>query len=356
MLLKKTLLCFYLCLTAGAGYSVNPEETALHCQLEYHIIGKAQSSMQSASQYLTPQEEIPKDIKDLPRNIGRDLGYFTVRLGKDDICILLDSRPDNSKEPYVLYIDSDGDKSFSGEKAYPAYPIKPGWFGRNDQYRFGPVRVELGADPDKLNIIFHITMIDGERLSIYPCRYRRGKIQLGDYSYIVSVIDGNFDGRYEISKFTNRTTPAGMDSIEIFGINTPKTEQRYTGLIPLTRIIRIRNDFFNINLAPDGGTLDFAPASLNYGTLTISGNQVAVRLWSDIAAQTLSGAGPWKLPEGQYKALAFEIFKKDNQGNTWSLEGSTGKSRLQTIDIQPEQTTTFPLGEPIQIKIYVKKS
>ncbi|MHC4950775.1 MAG: hypothetical protein ACYTEU_07295 [Planctomycetota bacterium] len=346
---KAGICCLFCLLAVGMSYpaDLNPDT----CTLQYRIIGKSTSS---ASQYLTAMEQRPNDIKDMPRGIGKTAAYFSVRLGDEDFNILLDARED-SKEVYALYIDSDNDLSFSDEKPYFARSIKPGWFGRNDKYRFGPVRVPLGTDSDKLNVAFHITTINGERLSVFPCRYRRGNIQLGEQSFIVSIIDGNLDGRYEISQFTDRAIPVGMDSIRICDVSAVKGLQN--NLFPLTKVTRIGNDFYSISLTPDGGTLGFTPVDLKYGTLEIlgSGHETSIHLWSNIAAQTISGNGPWKIPEGQYITLAFTLYKKDNKGNIWSLEGLRQRTASATFEIQPNQTTQLPMGGPLSVQTYATK-
>jgi len=319
------------------------------CTLQLRPLGRAKSAEQSASQYLSSLSERPSVLKALPGNVGKDIRYFTAMLGQDDVPIILDAQP-NTKQPYVFYIDTDRDGKLSDEKAYDAKSIKKDWFGAGDKYRFGPISIKSPHTGKK--IIFHVTTRDGERLSIYPSSYQKGKIRLADDTYILSVIDGNLDGRFDvINQLKSKSLrPAGHDSIGIYCLNSRRHNAAFSGLIPITKTIRVYDDYYDIALQPDGSALALNKTQLQFGSLDLGGIDVKLNLWSDIACQNLYGQKPWKLPEGRYSATALEVRQTDADKNTWSLSCTRSTGKLRSFKIQPNKTLSLKAGPPFAIK------
>jgi hypothetical protein len=107
---------------------------------------------------------------------GKDIRYFSLRIGTEDRFIMVDARTD-LKSPYVLFADTNGNLRFSDEKAYLAKSIPEGWFG-TDRFRFGPVTLTRQEGSRKIAVSFHVSTTEGDNLSIYPFQYLRGELSL----------------------------------------------------------------------------------------------------------------------------------------------------------------------------------
>jgi hypothetical protein len=110
---------------------------------------------------------------------------------------------------------------------------------------------------------------------------------LAGATYAVSVIDGNLDGRYDISPFTSQIRPAGLDSISFVCKDGDSDTQRYSGLLPLTKTVRLGDNYFDIQLDSAGKDIRLTPAKMDYGTLAVNGTDVRLRLWSISRANTV---------------------------------------------------------------------
>ncbi len=341
--------CLFACcaIVWAAAETDKTDPATGYCTLETRIIGKQQSAEQSASQYLESLEDRPSEIKDLPMGAGKDIRYFSLRIGTEDRFIMVDARTD-LKSPYVLFADTNGDLRFSDEKAHLGKSIPEGWFG-TDRFRFGPVTLTRQEGSQKIDVSFHVSTTEGDNLSIYPFQYLRGELSLAGAAYAVSVIDGNLDGRYDISPFTNQTRPAGLDSISFVCKDGSPDTQRYSGLLPLTKTVRLGDNYFDIQLDTAGKDIKLTPAKMDYGTLAVNGTDVRLRLWSNIAGQTLFGSESWKLPAGQYRILSLETFQRDNKG-VWNLTASSYPSSMSSFVIGPDKTTTLQVGGAIRIR------
>lgn len=347
--------CLFACcaIVLAAAEADKTDPTTGYCTLETRIIGKQQSAEQSASQYLESLEDPPSEIKDLPMGAGKDIRYFSLRIGTEDRFIMVDARTD-LKSPYVLFADTNGDLRFSDEKAHLAKSIPEGWFG-TDRFRFGPVTLTRQEGSRKIDVSFHVSTTEGDNLSIYPFQYLRGELSLAGATYAVSVIDGNLDGRYDISPFTSQIRPAGLDSISFVCKDGSPDTQRYSGLLPLTKTVRLGDNYFDIQLDPVGKDIKLTPAKMDYGTLAVNGTDVRLRLWSNIAGQTLFGSESWKLPAGQYRILSLETFQRDSKG-IWSLTASGYPSSMSSFAIGPDKTTTLQVGGVIRIRTSATRS
>jgi hypothetical protein len=123
-------------------------------------------------------------------------------------------------------------------------------------------------------------------------------------------------------------------------------------IMPLSRLIQINGQYYCMEVADDGGTIEFRQARPQFGTLSLEGKQAKLALWSDAARQKISGSGKdWNLPAGRYAVVALDLTETDAAGDRWAFKmAKAGAGKLGDFEIKPGQTTSFRIGPPFQTR------
>ena len=91
--------------------------------------------------------------------------------------------------------------------------------------------------------------------------------------------------------------------------------------MPLGRLIKINGKYYSMDVAVDGGTIEFRQAKPQFGTLSLEGKQAKLALFSDAGHQCVSGSnGKWLLPAGRYSMVELELTEPDSEGNRWTFD------------------------------------
>jgi hypothetical protein len=300
--------------------------------------------------------EKPAELKDLPAGMGGKVEFFAPKLGQKDIPAVMDCY-DGGKQRYVLYIDTDGDNLLSDERAFMSKPIRRHWFGSVDYYRLGPIAAGYGDTESQSIVEFYASTIqDGRFLSLYPARYRLGKVRLDGEIYKLAIVDGNLDGRYDkmISLPVEKFGYPGCDSFAIDLNGDRRFDWSYGGnseIMPLSRMVRLKDIYYSINVASDGSALELRKVQPEFGTLNLGGMEINLKLWSEAAEQFLSGTeSQWQLPAGKYSAKHLTIVKMDSEGNKWTFTDNRNAGQLAEFEIIAGQETVFKIGPPFLVK------
>jgi len=320
----------------------------------------AEEILSLAYQHQNALSERPSLLMDLPKKLSGDFKYFVAKLAHRDIPVVLDSYQDLKHS--VLYLDTNGDGHLSDEKGYSAQLIKHRGFS-GEEYRFGPVSVEVRDIERKEETKFYAKTYNGRQLFLFPAAYHVGKARLGKNAYKVAVIDGNFDGRYDklFSPPVERLWSPGCDSFAIDLNGDGRFNHNYysrdTELMPLSMMVQMKGAYYSVGIAPDGTALELKKAEPKFGTLDLGGAKVKLKLWSDAAAQyRFYLEKNWQLPAGKYAAIFMELHKRDSSGNEWNFNSSRKKCKLDDFEIRPGETTSFEIGPPFQIKTTAEQS
>ena len=113
-----------------------------------------------------------------------------------------------------------------------------------------------------------------------------------------------------------------------------------------------------MDVAEDGGSIEFRQAKPQFGTLSLEGKQAKLALWSDAGHQRVSGSnGRWFLPAGKYSVVDLELTEPDSEGNKWTFDTIKSKAwagELGDFEIRPGETTSFRIGPPFKVKSFMK--
>ena len=298
----------------------------------------------------------PPELREQPADAPKEPVYFVVRVGDRDIHGITYRSISNGQ--VKLYLDTDGDGLFSDEREYVGTWLSI--FSLTRTYRFGPVSTQPAGTGAKGGT-FYANCSDGRWLTFDSVFYRRGKVVLEGRSYKIALVDTDFDGKY--NKYfmppaaNSRDPQCDVLAIDLNGDSRFNfKEPGDSEIMPLCRLIKIEGRYYGIDVAEDGGTIEFRKAKPQFGTLSLNGKQVELALWSDTGHQRVSGSnGKWLLPAGKYSAVKLELTEPDSQGNRWTFHaGRAWAGQLGDFEIRPGQTTSFQIGPPFQIKTFMK--
>ena len=301
----------------------------------------------------------PPELREQPADAPKEPVYFVVQVGDKDIHGIT-YRSIRPQRLVKLYLDTDGDGLFSDEKEYVGTWLSI--FRLTMTYLFGPVSA-LHSDKVTKAGQFYVECSDGERITFRPAFYRRGQVIIEGKTYEIALIDTDFDGNYNeyfVPPIAGNRDPRcdvlaiDLDGNSKFNFEKPGDSE----IMPLGRLIKINAQYYSMDVADDGSTIEFRQAKPQFGTLSFEGKQVKLALWSDAIHQRVSGSNSkWLLPAGKYSVVQLELTEQDSDGNQWTFD--TIKSRawagqLGDFEIRPGEITSFRIGPPFRVKTIIR--
>lgn len=298
----------------------------------------------------------PPELREQPADAPKEPVYFVVRVGERDVHgITYRSISDNRL--VKLYLDTDGDGLFSDEKQYLGTWLSI--FKLTRTYRFGPISTQQGDSGTK-GSLFYADCSNGKWLTFDQVFYRWGKVVLDGRTYEVALIDTDFDGKYN-KYFVPPAADSRDPRCDVFAIDLDGDSKFQYGepgaseIMPLSRLIKINGQYYSLEVADDGGTIEFRQAKPQFGTLSLEGKQAKLALWSDAARQQLSGSGKdWNLPAGKYAVVTMDLTETDAAGDRWDFKmAKAGAGKFGDFEIKPGRTTSFRIGPPFQTRSFM---
>ena len=301
----------------------------------------------------------PPELREQPADAPKEPVYFVVRVGDRDVHGIT-YRSISPNRHVKLYLDTDGDGLFSDEKEYVGTWLSI--FRLTRTYRFGPISTQQ-ADTGNKGGSFYTDCSDGKWLTFDPAFYRQGKVVLDGRTYEIALVDTDFDGKY--NKYFVPPVAASRDPrCDVLAIDLDGDSKFQYGLpgdseiMPLSRLISVNGQYYSLEVADDGSTIEFRKAKPQFGTLSLEGKEAKLALWTDAVHQRVSGSGgKWRLPAGKYSVVELELTEADSAGNQWTfdtIKGHAWAGELGDFEIRPGETTSFRIGPPFKIRTFMK--
>ena len=319
-----------------------------------------------ALQFITPLTDKPDRVQDVPTGFERPR-YYEIKSG--DRAVLMAA--DFSRKLVRLCIDRDSDGILSEEQCFTARPTKETPVSSKRQ-EVGPISLVSGNSSSGTDDEFYINCFreDVRGLLIpFPAFYRTGKLRLANRTYRVALVDGDRDGLYSsiLSLPLDRSWPFPVSDIFAIDLNQNGEFEisfyERSEVMPLGNLVKVADEYYAINIAPDGINLELFRTEPQFGTLVIESNDanVELRLWSDAADQHLSHGRQWQLPAGEYKAIHAILTKVDASGDLCMLSSNpssafTRLGPLEHFTIKPGKTTSIKIGSPFVVKADVEQT
>ncbi len=333
-------------------------ETSVRCELKPEAVNPMDSAVYWARQYIDAVPTRPSEATYVPEGLPKDSQYFLLNIAGRKIPLILASGED--ARTAVLYADTNGDGWLSNEKSYKCEPAKS---VRSNWNKFGPVTFQLGSGEQKAKVELGFMWLAPTYLGVYPPNLHKGQFRLAGDQYTVAIIDGDMDGTY--GKVFS-VPPAGVTRPEcdflMIDLNHDGKFPNWTyfqqsEVMPLGKFVKLAGSYYSVNVAADGTAVELKKTEPALGTLDLGGADVQLKLWSDAGEQDLAGAEKlWKLPAGTYWAVAARLHLADSTGEKWTFYNYRETGSLRNFQVRADETTTFKLGTPFQIKTSARRS
>ncbi len=234
----------------------------------------------------------------------------------------------------LLYIDSNGDRSFKDETE-----IKCNRSEHNYVY-FGPAKVTFEGEDGPLTYHLNFRLyISGQRkyLWISPGGWYEGAIKVGREEKYCVLIDQNVNGTFD---------DKSLNAHESDRIQIGRKGRRDTSFVG--KYIEIDDKLYSLEVARDGAYIKLSRAEdVTFGDIRLP------RTITDFAGGGENGLfirkpekGAAKLPVGKYRIDSWAIERKDEKGDRWRLEGRWFGQK-GVFDVAETEETELTIGEPI---------
>ena len=336
------------------------------CKLRRRKADPDSQLMGLASQFITPLNDKPDRVKDVPSGFDQPR-YYEIKSGDRPILMAADY----SRKQVRLCIDTDSDGILSEERCFIARlkketPVS----GRKQQ--IGPVSLVSGKSASTADASFYLNCFRQDVRGLLipsPAFYRTGKLRLAGRTYRVAVVDGDRDGLYNsiLSLPLEGRWRFPLSDVFAIDLNQNGTFEislyEKSEVMPLGKLVKVANKYYAIDIASDGRSLELSGTEPQFGTLIIDSNDadVDLKLWSDATDQHLVQGGQWILPAGEYKAVHAILTKVDASGDLCMISSNpssalTRLGPLEHFEIKPGQTTSIKIGPPFAVKVDVQQA
>ncbi len=293
----------------------------------------------------------PEGILEVPPDAPREPVYFPVRVGDGEIrgITYRSTRPPGE---IVLCLDTDGDGLWADERVYVGRRI---WMlVMSATYEFGPVYLKQSGNAPGGDVCYP-QCSDGRWLTFYPAFYRDGTVLLEGRSRRITLVDTDFDGRFNemFEPPARGDRDPGSDVIAIdcgrFSPLPGGGRRSEAVIMPLSRVINLDGRYYGVEVTEDGSMIVFHEVEPAFGQLDFGGKEVSVDLWSDAGPQQVSGVGrTWRLPAGRYYTRSLDLTEIVGR-DRWAFT-MTSPGELKDFEIKPGRTTTLQIGPPFQAR------
>jgi hypothetical protein len=315
--------------------------------------------MMMARRVVQSVAERPAGLKALPKEMTGEAKYFSIPLGDRQILAVVDApKPQGGaagaanpvvidpSKPAKVYIDTAGTGDLA--TAQPLPPVGPESMGMS-----GPVAITVGAATVKLRFG---SVGNGQLMLVSPGGYMAGEVKLAEQTYRVAAVCNSSDGRYDkalqLPLSRAREPEFNILAIDLnqdgrFDPNALEAGE----VMPLARMVKVKDVYYNVTLAPDGSSVRLEKADPGMGTIDVGSPEVEMVVLSDAGFQRFSGSGgKWQAPAGRYVALQVQLAKTDAQGAKWTLS-ALAPGKLESLEVRKGETLAIKLGPPLVTKV-----
>jgi len=332
-----------VCVVAGLAWG------EVKVDLKYEDFRDASNPLASLGNQWTSRLGAKPPVKGVPDGLGSKVAYFRVQLSGKRVLFLVDPA-----DPGTLYVDSDIDLDFADEKAVKGEKID------EQSVRFGPLTVKDPKDKEGAELRFavqaYIQQGNATHAMVVVPGGLSGTAALGGQEYAITLIDGDFNGRYGGAGAV--AGPRGPQDILAIDLDRDgKIEREAFEVMPLSGIARIGGAYYDVAVEADGSAITFKASELPLGTLKVASPAVQLALTSPKGYFMLEKAeGSWSVPAGTYTIASLWLVATDDEGNHWQMQSLGLPSKLASVTIEGGKETMLSFGPPLTLKTDVTMS
>jgi hypothetical protein len=308
-------------------------------------------------QWFYPLDQPKEALLEQPDYKSDKLYYYAAQYGdaNDNIyTIVLDESGGSGTGYDTLYVDQDNDNRIDSTKEKFSFKL-----GTTSQAT--PVRVKLtvSAGGKKIPYCFDFTAfpykdennpIEKVHANARDSSIFVGQASFGGKQYKIALADLDSNGLFndiEQGLFKGDRFFVDLNGDGQFRRPPSGEEESF----PYGKYTRISGNWYSIQAAPDGTTIEISPAEPQLGTVSAPKNMVAAELRSDVQFQRLQFSdGSAQAIAGTYTLATVELSAVDNEKRTWQTRG-VFRSDPPEVTILPDAETRLSDVLPLQVSI-----
>lgn len=313
---------------------------------------------------------LPGDPWTLPHLNTENPAYAFAKIGDKERLFVLDVQKKGDSSYNRLYFDANGNHNLRDDPVFDALPTSKTDVGY-PYVRFPAIDTTIEVDGKSLPysfrpVIYGYTMrmaqvrADNQNISQYAnirllvnCAYS-GEFQIDGQKYRVILGDKNCNGRFDdrltflpSDKITGRIRTNIFARGDSFYITSGENIDSYNEQVCGDWLL-VNDKLFEVRINAAKGLLSLTPVSgENLASLKLAMKTERMSLGTEDGKHCLimyKPAKEIKIPQGRYKLLSYEVFRKDEQGDLWRLcAAATKESPFMTLG---EGQFVYEFGEP----------
>ena len=315
----------------------------------------------------------------LPEPVSKPF-YCLITLGDMKRLAVLDRQSATDAFLNRIYFDKNGNSDLTDDPPvdgslnvnpdgefchvqFPCVDISVDVNGKPLPYRFRPSlmtfsakrfsealqRPELGSDEIR----------DLVQLSVsIPCAYV-GSFATDKQTYHVALGDRNGNTRFDDRIAQLRLHPSkDPEPVYYQGdalIVSPSEDFKDSDSFTLGNLLLLEDEIYEVSVDIAGGRMTLTPATAKLMPLKLAAECDSMSIVSTDASQCvmmLRPGGKVKVPQGEYRLVAYQALKKDAQGDLWRLRARAGRDSA-VASVGGDGKHSLVLGEPYTPTVYV---
>jgi len=374
--------CFPKVMVCVLGFCLVTAALAVEVPLKYEKYpDKTKSFYPSGTAVLQKTIKPPNGEWKIPELKSEHPLYALAKLGDKECLFIMDRQNTDDFFYNRLYYDANGNNDLTDDPVIDG-ALRGSPNDRSVSVNFPVVDTTIEVDGKSLPYSFRpalngyslkqlekngYTKLNVNRyINLYlriNCTYS-GEFQINGKSYRVVLGDRNCNGRFndkltlpDYSKFAQanrriRIYPQG----DIFFITGSEKIDMFDEQT-LGDWLLVNNKLYSVNINTAEGKMTLTPVTEKLVPLKLAMKTERISLCMEDNKQSMMIYQPGKeirIPQGKYRFLAYEAFKKDDQGDLWRLcAAATLKSPIVTVDGSSKSVLEF--GEPYMPIVDVRR-
>ena len=316
------------------------------------------------------ESERPAGDWTLPEPKDEQTMYGTVQLGDSEFLAIVDRQSTNDAFYNRVLLDRNGNRDLTDDQPLLG---KAQMRGREDYFDYSFPWIDLDIESGGRRLPYSIGLRvsgampprDGDEtsgrygmrmpnLGVSPnCAYL-GEFAVDGVGFRMALYDGTANGTFDDRASSPDNVRYGDRSLyargDVLTVTTTDRVARASGSL-LGSFLAIGDRLFRVRVDVPNGQMVLSPLSgPEVGTLELPGPMRSLTLLSarnDDAWMAILAGDRVSVPAGRWRLLNYQLVKKDEWGDEWSLQGR-GTEETPVVSVPPTGSVRLAVGEPLQ--------
>ena len=298
--------------------------------------------------------------------------YAIFKFGDTEFLLLLDVNNTKDNIYSCLFFDSNGNRDLTDDLPINGIIPKNMLMQNKVSYSIEFPPVEMSVKTEGVSIQYSIKPIvywqeksffspsDEKQISFsVSCAYS-GSFKIGNSQYNIRLGDLNANGRFDDkAKFNvdpNHPAHYGISpSADMVYLSDGRKLGQYDGQY-LGDLLIIKDKLFDFKIDMAGGKIVLTEIKKGLSKLKISSATELLSLYTVDGSHFLMAYKPSgdviKIPAGNYKLLGYQMLRKDDQGDLWSMN-TVSTIESKPVSVTEKNNAVMNFGEPFTPVVFL---